>query len=75
MAQNPELHLWRAVLVQALRDAGRAATPQDARWPMTRDFVAVCHLAQVDPEAVRRAMARHPERFTGAATCCTRRAA
>ena len=75
MAQNPELHLWRTVLVLALRDAARAVTPQDARWPMTRDFVAVCYLAQVEPEAVRRAMARHPERFTGAAYCGPRRAA
>jgi hypothetical protein len=71
----PELELWRSVLLLGLRDAARPATPQDARWPMTRDFVAVCHLAQMDPEAVRRAMARHPERFTGAASCGTRRAA
>ena len=63
MAQSAELHLWRAVLALGLRDAtagGRAAF-----WIKSRDFVAVCHLAQVEPEAVRRSLARHPERFTG----------
>ena len=61
MAVNPDLHLWRAVLVAGLHDAAKGATPQDAAWIGSRDFVAVCHLAQVDPQAVLRAY--RPERF------------
>ena len=61
MAQNPDLHLWRAVLVAGLHDAAKGVTPQDAAWLRSRDFVQVCHLAQVDPEAVLRAYC--PERF------------
>lgn len=61
MAQNPDLHLWRAVLVAGLDDAAKAKTPQDVAWLRSRDFVAVCHLAQVDPQAVLRSYA--PERF------------
>ncbi|ATX66246.1 hypothetical protein [Roseinatronobacter bogoriensis] len=61
MAQNPELHLWRAVLVAGLDDAAKAKTPADAAWIRSRDFVLVCHLAQVDPQAV---LERYtPERF------------
>lgn len=51
---NTDLHLWRAVLVAGLHDAAKAKTPKDAAWG-SRDFVAVCHLAQVDPQAVLRA--------------------
>ena len=58
MAQNPDLHLWRAVLVAGLHDAAKGI---DAAWLRSRDFVQVCHLAQVDPEAVLRAYG--PERF------------
>ncbi|ATX66940.1 hypothetical protein [Roseinatronobacter bogoriensis] len=58
---NPELHLWRAVLVAGLDDAAKAKTPADAAWIRSRDFVLVCHLAQVDPQAVLRAY--RPERF------------
>ena len=57
---NPELHLWRAVLVAALDDAARAKTPADAAWITSRDFAMVCHLAQVDPAAVRRSFATRP---------------
>jgi hypothetical protein len=51
---NPELHLWRAVLLAGLHDAAKGAEPQDKRWLRSRDFVQVCHLAQVEPEAVLR---------------------
>ncbi len=61
MAQNPELALWRAVLVAGLSDAAKSDKPQDAAWLRSRDFVQVCHLAQVEPEAVLRAL--WPERF------------
>lgn len=43
MAQNPDLHLWRAVLVLGLHDA---ATGADPAWIGSRDFVQVCYLAQ-----------------------------
>lgn len=52
MALNPDLALWRAVLVVGLTDAARGA---DAGWLGSPDFVAVCHLAQVEPDAVLRA--------------------
>ena len=58
MAQNPDLHLWRAVLVAGLHDAAKGI---DAAWLRSRDFVQVCHLAQVEPQAVLRAYS--PERF------------
>ena len=58
---NADLHLWRAVLVAGLDDAAKAKTPADAAWIRSRDFVLVCHLAQVDPAAVLRAY--RPERF------------
>jgi hypothetical protein len=49
MAQNPELHLWRRVLAEALRD-------DDAeRWLKTDDAALVCTLAQVERDAVARA--------------------
>ena len=51
MAQNPDLHLWRAVLVAGLTDAAKG---HDPGWIGSRDFVLVCHLAQVDPQAVLR---------------------
>ena len=58
MAVNPDLALWRAVLHAGLMDAAKG---HDPGWLGSRDFVAVCHLAQVDPEAVLRAY--RPERF------------
>ena len=61
MAVNPDLHLWRAVLVAGLHDAAKGATPQDAAWIGSRDFHMVCALAQVEPEAVLRAYC--PARF------------
>jgi hypothetical protein len=61
MAQNPELALWRAVLVAGLHDAAKGDKPQDAAWLRSRDFVQVCHLAQVEPQAVLRAY--RPDRF------------
>lgn len=62
MAVNPDLALWRAVLVAGLTDAAKGEKPQDAAWLRSRDFVAVCHLAQLEPEAVLQAYS--PERFT-----------
>lgn len=58
MAVNPDLHLWRGVLRQGLEDAARGVDPG---WISSPDFVAVCHLAQVEPEAVLRAY--RPGRF------------
>ena len=55
---NPEMHLWRAVLVAGLTDAARGV---DSAWIRSRDFVLVCHLAQVDPQAVLRSY--QPDRF------------
>lgn len=46
---NPDLHLWRAVLVVGLHDAAKGIEPD---WPGSPDFVTVCHLAKVDPQAV-----------------------
>ena len=61
MAVNPDLALWRAVLVAGLHDAAKGAAPQDQAWIGSRDFVAVCDLAQVEPQAVLRAY--RPDRF------------
>ena len=58
MAVNADLHLWRAVLVLGLHDAAKG---DDPGWIGSSDFVAVCHLAQVEPDAVLRSYA--PERF------------
>jgi hypothetical protein len=52
---NPELHLWRAVLVAGLTDAAKGAEPKDKAWLRSRDFVQVCNLAQVEPQTVLRA--------------------
>ena len=49
--QNPELALWRAVLVAGLHDAARG---KDPAWLGSDDFAQVCDLAQLDPEAVLR---------------------
>lgn len=61
MAQNPELHLWREVLRMGLMDAARQTEPKDSAWIGSHDFVLVCALAQVDPQAVLRCY--RPERF------------
>ena len=58
MAVNPDLALWRAVLVAGLHDATKG---HDPGWIGSRDFVAVCDLAQVEPQAVLRAY--RPDRF------------
>ena len=58
MAVNPDLALWRAVLVAGLHDAAKG---HDPGWIGSSDFVAVCDLAQVEPEAVLRCY--RPERF------------
>ncbi|MFO7757521.1 MAG: hypothetical protein R6V26_03425 [Roseovarius sp.] len=63
MAVNPSLHLWRSVLIHGLHDAAQAQTPQDAAWIGSPDFVQVCILAEVNPEAVLRAYT--VERFAG----------
>ena len=55
---NPDLHLWRAVLVHGLHDHAHG---RDPAWIGSRDFHTVCALAQVEPQAVLRAYA--PERF------------
>jgi hypothetical protein len=61
---TPETELWRTVLLVALRDAAKPASPADAAWMRSRDFETVCQLAGMEAEAVRRALAYHPERFT-----------
>jgi len=49
MAQDPELHLWRKVLAEALHD-------DDAlEWLASDDGETVCSLASVDRDAVLRA--------------------
>ena len=58
MAVNPDLHLWRSVLIMGLHDAAKG---READWIGSPDFAHVCHLAQVDPQAVLRAY--RPERF------------
>ncbi|WP_071469665.1 hypothetical protein [Roseinatronobacter thiooxidans] len=58
MAVNPDLALWRAVLVAGLHDAAKGI---DEAWLGSRDFMAVCDLAQVEPQAVLRAY--RPDRF------------
>jgi hypothetical protein len=51
--------LWRAVIVQALRDAlsaaAGAARVEARRWLLSagRDLEAVCDLAEIDPVTVR----------------------
>lgn len=52
MAQNPDLHLWRSVLVAGLRDEARG---DHKKWIGSRDFATVCNLAGLDPDAVMRA--------------------
>ncbi|MGY6549339.1 MAG: hypothetical protein ACXIU7_10080, partial [Roseinatronobacter sp.] len=49
MAQNPELHLWRRVLAEALRD------DDAADWIRTKDAATVCALAELDHAGVMRA--------------------
>jgi len=46
---NPGLHLWRAVLVAGLHDAAKGIQRD---WLGSPDFVIVCYLAQIDPQAV-----------------------
>ncbi|MGY6548107.1 MAG: hypothetical protein ACXIU7_03760, partial [Roseinatronobacter sp.] len=48
MAQNPELHLWRRVLAEALRD------DDAADWIRTKDAATVCSLAGLDHAGVAR---------------------
>ena len=53
MAQNPELALWRAVLIAGLQDDARRG--EDAGdWVGSDDFAQVCHLAGLDPDGVVR---------------------
>jgi hypothetical protein len=49
----PDLDLWGAVLVVGLRDAMNG---RDEAWLGSPDFETVCILAQVDPQAVLRAV-------------------
>lgn len=57
--RNPERDLWAAVIYQVLVDACGAPSSSRARvaraWFMkpNRDFNVACHLAGLDPEAVR----------------------
>ena len=55
---DPDLHLWRSVLIMGLNDAAKG---RKAAWIGSADFAHVCYLAQVDPQAVLRAY--RPERF------------
>jgi len=59
MAVNPDLILWRSVLLHGLHDEAKG---RDATWIGSADFHTVCALAGVEAEAVMRAYA--PERFT-----------
>ena len=65
--RNRELVLWRSVLARALEDAcgeGLQGTPTEKqrlqdearRWltGMSRDFMEICALADMEPEIVRR---------------------
>lgn len=55
---RPLLHLWRQVLANGLTD------PDAHRWVNTRGFFDVCHLADLDPIAVRDAWAaKHARDF------------
>lgn len=60
---NPDLALWRAVLVAGLQDAAKGHDPKDVAWLRSDDFVVVCSLAAVEPNAVLRAF--DVERFKG----------
>lgn len=63
MAESPEVHLWRAVIGQAFDDAtSRSLNPEVQRErPRARawllrggdDFNDICHMAMLDPDAVR----------------------
>lgn len=55
MAVNPEIHLWRAVLLVGLNDA---ATGRDDLWIGGTDFRLICDLADMDPGAVLSAFDR-----------------
>jgi hypothetical protein len=61
MAANPELALWRAVLVLALRDDGAE------RWIRTQDAATVCALAGLDHDGVIHAYRGKPPRYGGKA--------
>ena len=52
---NPDLHLWRAVLIYGLHDHAHG---RDQRWIGSRDFYNVCVLAGVDADAVLRSYRR-----------------
>lgn len=47
---NPDLDLWRSVLLMGLHDAAKG---QDTEWIDSPDFEAVCDLAGFDAQAVR----------------------
>jgi hypothetical protein len=55
---DPCLHLWRAVLLAGLHDAGSGV---ETGWIGSRDFRTVCALAGLEPDAVLRNFA--PQRF------------
>jgi len=61
MAQNPDLALWRSVLVAGLSDAAKGRDPDDMTWLGSDDFALVCNLAGLDPDGVLRSF--DPERF------------
>ena len=58
VAINPDVHMWRSVLLHGLHDAAKGT---DAGWIGSAGFRTVCALAGVEPKAVLRAYA--PERF------------
>jgi len=52
--QNPDLALWRSVLVAGLSDAAKGRDPKDVAWLRSDDFRLVCNLAGLDPDGVLR---------------------
>src|SRR6266498_789106 len=62
-ATGPELHLWRAVIAQAISDAqltghrkeSKRASSEARIWLLgdSKDFRFVCHMALLEPDAVR----------------------
>ena len=59
--QNPELALWRAVLVAGLHNPANGVEPDAIEWLGSDDFNHVCQLTGVDPAGVLRG--NLPEKF------------
>lgn len=52
--------LWLSVLLVGLNDV---ANGRDPGWIYTRDFAAVCHLADVSADRVKLVLRIDPEKF------------